>query len=131
MLRPVFISDRVLATLVPVPRLEYFPLGKGMAGRAKVEEFYREQYPRFVRHVVAFELLDEWVNQHAALQEYTISLDDKVTVTHRVMSIMPVDQEISSVDDANAKLPTGPPHRFLVSTSESRNLDRYSAVCVT
>ena len=73
-----------------------------MAGRAKVEEFYREQYPRFVRHVVAFELLDEWVNQHAALQEYTISLDDKATVTRRVMSIMPVDQDISSVDDANA-----------------------------
>ena len=84
--------ERVLATLVPDPSFEYLPLGRVMAGWAKVERFYLEQYPRFVRHVVGFELLDEWVNDHAALQEYTITVAHNEHATHHVVSIMYVDQ---------------------------------------
>jgi hypothetical protein len=84
--------ERVLATLVPDPIFEYFPLGRVMAGWAKVERFYRDQYPRFVRDVVGFELLDEWVNEHAALQEYKITIAGHEHATYHVMSIMQVDQ---------------------------------------
>jgi len=84
--------ERVLATLVPDPRFDYLPLGRTMAGWAKVERFYREQYPRFVRHVVGFELLDEWVNDNAALQEYTIAVREDDRASFHVMSIMPVDE---------------------------------------
>jgi hypothetical protein len=85
--------ERVLATLVPDPRFEYFPLGRVMTGWAKVERFYLEQYPRFVRHVVGFELLDEWANNHAALQEYKITIAENEAVTYHVMSIMHIDQD--------------------------------------
>ena len=85
--------DRVLSTLVPEPRFEYFPVGRVMAGWTNVERFYLEQYPKFVRHVVGFELLDEWVNDHAALQEYKITVSNDERVTYHVMSIMDVDQD--------------------------------------
>jgi hypothetical protein len=84
--------ERVLATLVPDPRFEYLPRGGVMAGWAKVERFYLEQYPRFARRVVGFELLDEWANSRAALQEYTITVADKERATFHVMSMMHVDQ---------------------------------------
>jgi hypothetical protein len=84
---------RVLATLIPDPRFEYLPLCRVMAGWAKVERFYLEQYPRFVRRVVGFELLDEWVNDHAALQEYKITVAENELTTHHVVSIMHVDED--------------------------------------
>jgi hypothetical protein len=91
-----FDIDRVLATLVPVPRYEFFPLAKWIEGWTNIERFYRDQYPRFVSQVVGYELLGEWTNEHAALQEYVIELrgNDGRTTTYHVMSAMPVDEEV-------------------------------------
>ncbi len=88
-----FDIDRVLTTLVPVPRFEFFPLAKSMSGWANVERFYRDQYMRFAHRVTGYELHGEWANEHAALQEYAIEVrgDDERTATYRVMSMMPVD----------------------------------------
>ena len=66
--------DRVLATLVPVPRYEFFPLAMSMVGWKNIERFYRDQYPTFVPLVVGYKILDEWTNEHAALQEYVIDI---------------------------------------------------------
>jgi hypothetical protein len=89
-----FDADRVLATLVREPRYEFFPLAASLAGRSNVEWFYRHQYPRFFAHVAGYELIDEWSNERAALQEYRIDVrgDDDRVVTYRVMSMMPVDE---------------------------------------
>ena len=87
--------DRVLATLVPVPRYEFFPLAMTMVGWKNIERFYRDQYPNFVPLVRGYELLGEWANEHAALQEYAIDIrhDGARTASYRVMSIMPVDEQ--------------------------------------
>lgn len=91
-----FDIDGVLATLVPSPRHEFFPLALSLTGWATIERFDRHQYPRFVAQVVGYELSGEWVNEQAALQEYVINLrgkDDGVA-SYRVMSIMSVDDAV-------------------------------------
>ncbi|MEO5840137.1 MAG: hypothetical protein ABIQ73_02015 [Acidimicrobiales bacterium] len=85
--------DRVLATLVAEPRFEFFPLRKHITGRAPIEKFYREQYPQFGPLVAGYEVIGEWTNEIAALQEYTIDVDDVDGSTSRyyVISMMPGD----------------------------------------
>ena len=87
--------DRVLATLVPEPRFEFYPLSKSISGRANIERFYREQYPKFAPQVVGYEVIGEWTNELAALQEYTIDVaEDGGEVTkYHVISMMPGDDE--------------------------------------
>jgi hypothetical protein len=90
--------DRVLATLVPHPRFEYLPVGKTLEGWTTIETFYREQYPRFVTAVVGYELLGEWANEGAAIQEYTIAVRHHGrSATSHVVSIMPVDDDTGLV----------------------------------
>src|SRR5262245_55092854 len=67
---------RVLATMVPEPRYEFFPLNRTLTGRADVERFYAEEYPRFARTVLGSQLLSEWTNERAAVQEYVIDVAD-------------------------------------------------------
>jgi hypothetical protein len=91
-----FDTDRVLATLVAEPRYEFYPLARSMSGRANIEHFYRHQYPTFVPLVASYELLNEWSNETAALQEYVIGVRqdvDQITAYH-VVSMMPVDEEV-------------------------------------
>ncbi|MCB0994972.1 MAG: hypothetical protein KDB21_07770 [Acidimicrobiales bacterium] len=86
--------DRVLATLVPNPRFEFFPLRRAVGGWDNIETFYRTQYPVFATKVLGYEVLREWTNESAALQEYVIDLaeDDGSTGRYFVMSMMPVDE---------------------------------------
>jgi hypothetical protein len=88
--------DRVLATLVPAPRFDFFPLAKSMVGWATVEQFYRSQYAEFAKRVVGYELLGEWTNDNAAIQEYVVAVGqdagDARPASYHVISIMPVDE---------------------------------------
>jgi hypothetical protein len=72
-----------------------FPMAKSMSGRAIIERFYRDQYPMFVPLVIGYELLYEWANEHAALQEYVIKVraDGDRSAVYHVMSVMPVDED--------------------------------------
>jgi hypothetical protein len=85
--------DRVLATLVAEPRFDFYPLARSIRGRANIERFYREQYPRFAPRVVGYAVIGEWTNELAALQEYTIDVagDDRSVRTYHVISMMPGD----------------------------------------
>jgi hypothetical protein len=87
--------DRILATLAPEPRFEFFPLCKAVSGMPIAERFYRNQFPLFAAQVASYEVLDEWANEHAALQEYVICVrgDDGRAKSYHVMSMMPVDDE--------------------------------------
>jgi hypothetical protein len=91
-----FDVDRVLATLVPEPRYEFYPLARSVSGWANIEHFYRHQYPRFVPLVASYELLNEWSNEVAALQEYVIGVRQDVdqVAAYHVVSMMPVDEEL-------------------------------------
>ncbi len=90
-----FDIERVLDTLVIEPRYEFLPLLLALTGRPVVERFYRQAYPRLAAQVVGYELLGEWSNESAALQEYRIGVrgDEGRTVPYRVMSMMPVDED--------------------------------------
>jgi len=89
-----FDIDRVLATLSSNPRYEFFPLARSIAGLPNIERFYLDQYPRFARRVVGYEVLGEWVNADGAIQEYVIDIrEDEGTVAYHVISLMPVDEE--------------------------------------
>ena len=92
----VFDVERVLRTLVPEPVYEFYPASRSLTGRGRVETFYRVEYPRFAATVTEFELLGEWVNERAALQEYVIDVrgDEAGTpMPFRVLSMMQVDGE--------------------------------------
>lgn len=80
--------DRVLATLVPVARFEFFPMARYGAGWDRIERFYREQYPAFAPTVTGYQMLGEWTNERAALQEYVIEVGgpSKWPGTYHVMS---------------------------------------------
>jgi hypothetical protein len=90
-----FDIDRVLATLVPQPRFEFFPLAGSLSGWANIERFYRHQYPVFASRVMSYNLLGEWTNQRAAIQEYVIGVSEENdrNATYRVISMMPIDEE--------------------------------------
>ena len=84
--------DRVLATLVPEPRFEFFPLRMAITGRANIERFYREQYPKFAATVTGYQVFGEWTNELAAIQEYVIDVaEDGVSARYHVISMMPGD----------------------------------------
>jgi hypothetical protein len=83
---------RVLATLVAEPRFEFYPLRMAINGRANIERFYNEQYPTFAPKVAGYEVIGEWTNELAALQEYVIDVADGGTTTrYHVISMMPGD----------------------------------------
>jgi len=93
----VFDVDRTLRTLVPDPVYEFYPANRSLTGSERVETFYRVEYPRFAATVTGFEVLGEWVNEQAALQEYVIEVRPhqgaETSVPFRVLSMMPVDDD--------------------------------------
>jgi hypothetical protein len=85
--------DRVLATLCPEPRFEFFPMAKQVRGWDNIEAFYRTQYGKFSPLVVGYEVIGEWTNEIAALQEYVIDVNEQGTVNrYHVVSMMPADE---------------------------------------
>jgi hypothetical protein len=120
--------DRVLATLVPTPRFDFFPLAKSMVGWATVEQFYRSQYAEFAKRVVGYELLGEWTNEQAAIQEYVVAVGqdggDERPASYHVMSLMPVEEETGLLtgerlycDDGFVRALLGPIYDRLVPVS--------------
>jgi hypothetical protein len=87
--------ERALATMVPDPCFEFFPMGVALSGRHAVGRYYREQFPAFAPSVTGYELLDEWTNERTAIQEYTIGVatGDGGSVTYHVISMMTVDPQ--------------------------------------
>ena len=84
---------RVLATLCPNPRFEFFPMRQQIAGWANVEAFYRTQYGKFAPKVKGYEVIGEWTNEIAAVQEYVIDVDeDGAARRYHVISMMPADE---------------------------------------
>lgn len=119
--------DRVLATLVPSPRFDFFPLAKSLVGWATVERFYRDQYAAFAERVVGYEMLGEWTSEDAAIQEYTVSVGPDrgggSPATYHVLSIMPVDEgtglltgERLYCDDGFVRALLGPVYELLEPT---------------
>ena len=82
----------MLATLCENPRFEFYPMRRGLSGWSNIETFYRTQYGKFSPKVVGYEVIGEWTNEVAALQEYVIDVaEDGATTRYHVISMMPGD----------------------------------------
>jgi len=78
-----------LATLVEDPVYEFWPMGRGMRGRAAVERYYRHLFDEFIPRTRSYTLLAEWVNEDSVAQEYEIVLDwDGTPERHRVIGVL-------------------------------------------
>ena len=81
--------DPLMATLVPEPSYEFYPLGLGMSGGERVRRYYEHFFEHFMQTIVDTALIDEWANPQAVVQEYDIAVEvDGVRETHRVVGIL-------------------------------------------
>jgi hypothetical protein len=77
-----------LATMIPEPVYEFFPVGLRMAGADKVRRYYVHLLHEFVPNTTA-SLIEEWVSERSVAQEYEIIWDpDGKAEPHRVIGIL-------------------------------------------
>lgn len=81
--------DPLMETMVESPSYEFHPLGLGMSGGDRVRRYYRQFFDGFMESIVGYELIDEWANERAVVQEYdiTVRAGDEPE-THRVIGIL-------------------------------------------
>ena len=81
--------DPLMATLVENPSYEFHPMGLGMSGGDQVRRYYRQFMDDYMERIVEYQLLEEWVNKSAVVQEYDITVGvDGGQETHRVVGIL-------------------------------------------
>jgi hypothetical protein len=81
--------EATMATLVPDPVYELWPIGLRMQGESQVRAYYEHLLGRFVPMTVGYKLLDEWVNENSVSQEYDIEVAvDGAPEKHRVIGIL-------------------------------------------
>ncbi len=81
--------DPLMETLVESPSYEFHPLGLGMSGGDRVRRYYAQFFESFMEKIVGYELLHEWADERAVVQEYDIRVrDGGIAETHRVIGIL-------------------------------------------
>ena len=81
--------EPLLGTLVEDPVYEFYPAGLRMRGGDQVRRFYTQFCERFLPMRHSYELVGEWVDEKAVVQEYQVSLRvDGVVESHRVLGIL-------------------------------------------
>jgi len=86
--------DPLMETLVENPSYEFHPLGLGMTGGDRVRRYYAQFFTSFMEQMTGYELLNEWADENAVVQEYDITLqvDGASPETHRVIGILFAEQ---------------------------------------
>jgi hypothetical protein len=83
--------DSTMATLVPDPVYEFFPVGLRMRGTDAVRRYYEHLMAHFLPKVEAATVIDEWCNESSLNQEYDVSVRvDGRLERHRVLGILEV-----------------------------------------
>jgi hypothetical protein len=87
--------EATMATLVPDPVYEFFPVGLRMRGTDPVRRYYEHLMEHFLPNVENAELVDQWCNEHALNQEYDIEirLGDELE-RHRVVGVLLVGEDL-------------------------------------
>jgi hypothetical protein len=81
--------EPLMETMVDEPVYEFHPLGMKMRGGDRVKRYYTQFIAMFMQTIVGYELLGEWANEDAVVQEYDITLDvGDGPETHRVIGIL-------------------------------------------
>lgn len=82
--------EGTLATLVPDPVYEFWPMGWTMTGMDQVRRYYEHLMGWFVPHTRGYTLIEEWVTRTSVAQEYSIDVevDTGLVETHRVIGVL-------------------------------------------
>ena len=81
--------EPLLETMISEPRYEFHPLALGMSGGDRVRRYYAQFFEGFMAKIVGYELVGEWADEDAVVQEYDITTDDDgLRETHRVVGIL-------------------------------------------
>ncbi len=89
--------DSTMATLVPDPVYEFFPVGLRMRGSDAVRRYYEHLMAHFLPNVEDATVVDEWCNENSLNQEYDVRvrIDGKLE-RHRVLGILVVAGDLLS-----------------------------------
>ena len=81
--------EGVLATLVPEPRYEFWPMGFQMSGGQTVRRYYEQLFAHFISRTRSYQLVAQWLDETAVVQEYALDLEvDGSIESHRILGIL-------------------------------------------
>jgi len=66
--------EETMATLVENPVYDFFPIGLRLEGGDAVRRYYRHLFDHFLPFVEGSEVVGEWVDENALVQEYVVHL---------------------------------------------------------
>ena len=81
--------EGTLATLVPEPVYEFWPMGWRMVGMDPARRYYEHLMGSFMPSLRGFEMIEEWASPSSVTQEYSIEVAvDGAAETHRVIGVL-------------------------------------------
>ncbi len=84
--------EETMATLVERPVYDFLPVGLRLEGADAVRAYYAHLFEHFLPHVESTDLVGEWVDESALVQEYVVHLGvDGVVERHRIIGILYVE----------------------------------------
>jgi len=66
--------EETMATLVEEPIYDFFPVGLRLQGAAAVRRYYQHLFDHFLPSVKGSEVMGEWVDENALVQEYVVHI---------------------------------------------------------
>ena len=66
--------EETMATLVENPVYDFFPVGLRLEGGEAVRRYYRHLFDHFLPFVEGSEVIGEWVDENALVQEYVVHI---------------------------------------------------------
>ena len=86
--------EETMATLVEEPIYDFFPVGLRLEGAAAVRRYYRHLFDHFLPSVTGSEVIGEWVDERALVQEYVVHIHQNgQTERHFLTGILYVQGE--------------------------------------
>ena len=81
--------DGTMATLVPEPVYEFWPMGRRMVGAEAVRRYYQHLVDVFMPEQIGYEMIAETVSSQALSQEYVLELPGpNGPEHHRVLGVL-------------------------------------------
>lgn len=86
------LMEETMATLVEHPIYDFLPVGLRLEGAEAVRAYYAHLFDHFLPHVEGTDLVGEWADESALVQEYVVHLQlGDLAEVHRIIGILYVD----------------------------------------
>ena len=81
--------EGVMATVVPDPVYEFWPIGRRATGEAAIRRYYQHLMDVFIPSQRGFRLIEEWRSDRSLAQEYEIEIaDGDGSLFYRVIGVL-------------------------------------------